>query len=480
MSQTVSAASVTTTNPAAGPEASVVSPPSDLAATIAELRAVVTAGTTRPRAWREAKLDALVAYIDEREAAITEALRSDLGRDQFNSWAVDLMVPKLEAAHAKKKLGRWMRPQRVPVPVTSQPGRAWVQPDPKGVVLIIAPWNYPMHLAIAPLIAALAAGNTAVIKPSEMTPATSAELAHNLPRYLGHDAVCVVEGGVEATTELLRHRFDHILFTGSTRVGQIVMEAASKHLTPVTLELGGKSPTIVAASANLDAAAHRIAWAKSINAGQTCIAPDYVLVEESVADELVDRLSQKLPELYGAAGNQTSIVNGQHSARLESLLTDHGGEVALEGGTGPDGAFRPAVIRNPASTAPVMAEEIFGPILPVLTVPDLDAAIAYVNAGEKPLALYLFTGDRSDETAVLERTSSGGVVINHAIHQFLVTDLPFGGVGHSGMGAYHGLSGFDTFSHSKAVVRKPRGMELPLAYPPYPKPVQRVMRFLAR
>jgi aldehyde dehydrogenase (NAD+) len=337
-----------------------------------------------------------------------------------------------------------------------------------------------VQLALAPAIAALAAGNAMVIKPSELAPVTSSVLADLIPRYLDPDAVRVVEGGVDVTTELLEQHWDHILFTGSTRVGQVVMEAAAKHLTPVTLELGGKSPTIVAADANLKVAAKRIAWGKTLNAGQTCIAPDYVLVESKVAKAFTTLLAEELATFRDRAP-ATSIVNDGHLDRLEGLLEGHHGDELLPRKV--DRASRvmaPVVVREPDLDAPIMQEEIFGPLIPVIEVESIDAAIDLVRSRPHPLSLYLFTESDAIERKVLAQTRAGSVCINHVLYQASATSLPFGGVGPSGMGAYHGKAGFDTFSHRKPVMKRPTRLDAGFAYPPYPALVQKVIKTLTR
>ena len=387
---------------------------------------------------------------------------------------------KDEAAHALKHLGSWVKPTKHSVPLVVQPAKAWTEPQPLGVVLIIAPWNYPLQLLLAPAVAALAAGNAMVLKPSELAPATSAAVAELVPRYLDAEAVAVVEGGVPETTALLEQAWDHILYTGSTRVGRVVMEAAAKHLTPVTLELGGKSPTIIAADADLKVAAKRVAWAKILNAGQTCIAPDYLLVERSVADELARRVVEELTTFRDEAP-PTSIVNEHHLDRLEGLLDGHGGEELM-----PRKADRstrvmaPVVVRQPDPSSAVMQEEIFGPILPMITVDSIDDAISFVRSRPRPLALYLFTSSKATERKVLDGTHAGSVCINHLVYQAAVTDLPFGGIGPSGMGAYHGKAGFTTFSHTKSVLKRPTRLDPGFAYPPYTDQIQKVLKFLTR
>jgi aldehyde dehydrogenase (NAD+) len=364
-----------------------------------------------------------------------------------------------------------MKPKKVSTSLAAFPGKSLIVREPLGVALVIAPWNYPFALVVNPLAGALAAGNCAVVKPSEVAPATSALLARILPKYLDPEAVAVIEGGVPETTELLAQRFDHIFYTGNGAVGRIVMRAAAAHLTPVTLELGGKSPCLVDASANLEVSARRILWAKFYNCGQTCVAPDYILVEASVHDAFVAQLKATLREFFGDNPQQHKdygrIVNARHHRRLMGLLPGSGQVAAGGQADEPDRYIAPTLLTQVPEDAPIMQDEIFGPILPILAVPNLDDAIHFVNARPKPLALYLFSSQDAAYEQVVSRTSSGGFVMNHAVIHLAVHGLPFGGVGESGMGAYHGEHSFDTFSHRKAVLKKGTALDMPLTYPPY-------------
>ena len=344
-----------------------------------------------------------------------------------------------------------------------------------GTVCIIAPWNYPVQLLFAPLVPALAAGNTAVLKPSEVTPTVSALIEELVPLYFDRHVVAVVTGAVEETTALLEQRFDHIFYTGNGKVGRVVMRAAAEHLTPVTLELGGKSPAIVAEDANVAVAARRIAWAKFLNAGQTCVAPDYVLVHDSIEDEFLTALAEAVSTFYGAdprnSPDYARIVNHHHFDRLWRLIQDGGYDTTVVGGNGDRESryLAPTVLAGVKPDAAVMDDEIFGPILPVLTIGDVDEAIRFVNDREKPLALYAFSESDDVLDHVVANTTAGGVTLNHAVMHLAVPDLPFGGVGPSGMGAYHGKAGFDTFTHYKAVLDKPTRPDPALMYPPYTK-----------
>lgn len=452
---------------------------------ISGLRTTFESGRTRPMAWRRAQLEGLLRMLKQHEDELVQALAEDLGRPTAEAFGADIGISRLHIRHTLKNFEKWARPAKVFPGLLSLPGTAEIMPEPMGVALVIAPWNYPVQLLVEPMSAALAAGNCVVAKPSELAPACAAVLARLLPSYLDDDAVAVVEGGVPETTALLECRFDHIFFTGSTQVGRIVMTAAARHLTPVTLELGGKSPTVVAADADLDVAARRIAWAKFINAGQTCIAPDYVLAESSVRDALVDKLGEAITSFYGSDPSATKdlgrIVNDAHHARLTELVRTGGGTVVC-GGQGDPATrfFPPTIVVDPDLDTPLMQAEIFGPILPVLAVDSIEDAIGFVNDRPKPLALYVYT--RSSEIAdrVLGRTSSGGACVNHSVVHILPEDLPFGGVGPAGMGSYHGKAGFDVFSHHKSVVRKPTFPDPKLLYPPYGGWKDRIVRWVFR
>ena len=467
---------MTTTVPTTGPAPTTATPKQastaklDAPALVARLRATFASGRTRPLDWRRSQLKALRALLTERESELLDALSTDLGKPRLEAWATDIGFVINEIDHASKHLRRWTKPARVRTPMATKPSKARVVREPLGLVLIIAPWNYPVQLALSPLVGAIAAGNVAVLKPSEVASATSAVLARLLPEYLDPDAVAVVEGAVPETQALLAQRWDHIFYTGNGRVGRVVMEAATPHLTPVTLELGGKSPAIIDASANLEVAARRIAWGKFLNAGQTCIAPDYVLVARGLEDRFIELLRRCVFDFYGqdpkASPDFARIVNGAHFERLVKLLDS--GTPAVGGDH--DATTRyiaPTVLRDVTPESPVMQDEIFGPILPVIPIADAAEGIAFVNAREKPLALYVFASDASVVRTVLDGTSSGGVCVNATLFHVAVAELPFGGVGESGMGAYHGKASFDVFSHAKSVLKRGTRPDPALAYPPY-------------
>lgn len=453
-----------------------------LTGVVSGLRTVYASGRTRPVRWRIEQLRGIERMLDEREDEIVQALAEDLGRDPFESWLADISTVKTEAVHARKHVRRWMRSRPQPLPLNQMPALGWVQYEPLGVVLVISPWNYPFALALNPLIAALAAGNCAVIKPSELTPATSRLMTRLLPEFLDDGAVAVVEGDGHTTQALLSQGFDHVFFTGGTDIGRKVLAGAAPHLTPVTLELGGKSPAIVMRDADLDVAARRVAWTKVLNSGQTCMAADYVLVERAVRDEFIYRLVRNLDEFRSdQTPHGMRIINERHFNRLAGYLAATEAAIAHGGGTERTTlTVDPTVLVDPNPDEPLMKEEIFGPILPVLSVESLDEAITFVNARPKPLVAYAFTRSARARRRVLSEIGSGGTVINHLMMHYLPPRLPFGGVGPSGMGSYKGHWGFETLSHRKAVLVKPFRPDPRFAYPPYDDQARTLLRWIYR
>ncbi|KAA0120576.1 aldehyde dehydrogenase family protein [Mycolicibacterium sp. P9-22] len=447
---------------------------------LGELRQVFDSGRTRPLSWRLEQLAAIEALCDEQEPAIAAALASDLGRPPVEAWLGDIASTKGEAAYARKHLKKWVRRRRQPLPVAQLPARGWVQYDPLGTVLVIGPWNYPFYLSIGPLVAAIAAGNCAVLKPSELAPATSALLADLVPKYLDGQAIRVVEGEASTTQNLIEQGFDHILFTGGTEIGRKIMAAAAPTLTPVTLELGGKSPVIVTRDADLDVAARRVAWVKLMNSGQTCIAPDYVLADREVVDAFTAKVVDNIAAFRAQEvdGGQR-IVNERQFNRLQGLIGSTSGTIVAGGGCDAESLrIAPTVIRDPAPNDPVMADEIFGPILPILGVERTEDAVAFVNSRPKPLALYVFTESQARGRQLVDAIPSGGAVINHVAMHCLVPQLPFGGVGASGIGQYHGRWGFEALSHRRAVLAKYAKPDLKLSYPPYTDGAIKILRKL--
>ncbi|WP_018546496.1 aldehyde dehydrogenase family protein [Streptomyces sp. LaPpAH-108] len=429
--------------------------------TVARLRSTFRTGRTKSVEWRTEQLRRLRAMLTEHGTDLAAALHADLGKSATEAHRTEIDFTIREIDHTLEHLEEWLRPEPAPVPAhLGADATAWTQYDPLGVVLVIAPWNYPAQLLLAPMVGALASGNAVVAKPSELAPATSAALAELIPAYLDTDAVAVVEGGIPETTALLAERFDHIFYTGNGTVGRIVMRAAAEHLTPVTLELGGKSPAFVDRDADLDVVADRLARGKFLNAGQTCVAPDYVLTDPETAPALEAALLRAVEGIYGvdpaASPEYGRIINERHFDRLSGLLDSGRVVVGGESDRG-DKYIAPTVLADVAPDAPVMREEIFGPILPIVTVPDLDAAVDFINDRDKPLALYVFTDSGTTRDRLAAETSSGALGHGLPLAHLTVSDLPFGGVGESGMGSYHGRYSLDTFSHRKAVLSKPLG-----------------------
>jgi aldehyde dehydrogenase (NAD+) len=453
----------------------------DIPAVVRRLRETFATGRTRSVDWRKQQLQALEKMMGDNEGAIMEALEKDLGRSPFEAWLADIASTAGEAKDAAKNVKKWMRRKYRLLEMSQLPGRGWVEHEPYGTVLVIGAWNFPFVLTLGPAVGAIAAGNTVVLKPSEVCPASSALMAELVPKYLDNDAIAVVEGDGAVSQELISQGFDHVCFTGGTEIGRRVYEGAAKHLTPVTLELGGKSPVIVAADADIDVAAKRIAWTKLINSGQICIAPDYVLADAKIRDELVDKIKAAVTtfEAENPSGGKR-IVNQRHFDRLTASLAATKGDVVIGGGSDASNiSMDAAIVVDPDPAEPLMTDEIFGPILPIMTVQSLDDAISFVNSRPKPLAVYLFTKTKSIRERVIKEVSAGGMVINHLLFQFSTNKLPFGGVGPSGTGAYHGKFGFEQFSHKKSVMTKPTRPDLAaFIYPPYTEKAFKLARRL--
>lgn len=431
-------------------------------------RAFFRTDKTKTISFRIEALQTLRNAIKSSEAELSQALKDDLNKSEFDAYSTEIGIVLEEIRFTLKHLQNWVKPRRVKTPMTHIGSKSYIYPEPYGVTLIISPWNYPFQLAIAPLIGAIAAGNTAVMKPSELTPKTSAVLARLVKEHFPEEYITVIEGGVETSQALLEEKFDYIFFTGSVPVGKIIMEAASKHLTPITLELGGKSPCIVHEDANLKVAAKRIAWGKFINAGQTCIAPDYLYVHKRIKEEFLNQLKQAIKELYGEKplknDSFTRIVSERHFNRLCTFLNNGkvfvGGESSLE-----KLKIEPTVLMDITWKDKVMEEEIFGPILPVLDFENLKETLSEINQHPKPLALYIFSESNQVQETVLESVSFGGGCINDTVYHISSPYLPFGGVGNSGTGAYHGKGSFDTFSHEKSILKQTTRFDIPLRYP---------------
>jgi aldehyde dehydrogenase (NAD+) len=452
----------------------------DIPATVRRLRETFKSGRTRSLEWRKQQLQALEKMMVENEPALAAALEQDLGRKPFEAWLADIASTAGEAKDAAKNLRKWMRRKYRLLEMSQLPGRGWVEYEPYGTVLVIGAWNFPFVLTLGPAVGAIAAGNTVALKPSEVCPASSALMAELVPKYLDNDAITVIEGDGSVSQELISQGFDHICFTGGTEIGRKVYEGAARHLTPVTLELGGKSPVIVSADADIDVAAKRIAWTKLINSGQICIAPDYVLADAKIRDELVDKIKEAVTTFESENPGGKRIVNERHFDRLTASLAATKGDVVFGGGSDVSTmSIQPTVVVDPDPAEPLMTDEIFGPILPIMTMQSLDDAIGFVNARPKPLAAYLFTKTKSIRERVIKEVSAGGMVINHLLFQFSTNKLPFGGVGPSGMGAYHGKFGFEQFSHKKSVMTKPTRPDLgAFIYPPYTEKAFKLARRL--
>jgi acyl-CoA reductase-like NAD-dependent aldehyde dehydrogenase len=437
---------------------------------VARQRAFFRSGRTRDAGFRRDRLRALRSMLVGAEPRLFEALRADMGRPPVEAYGGDTALVRREIDHALRHLSRWMRPRRARSLLMHLPARSEVRRDPYGVVLVMSPWNYPVQLALAPAVGAIAAGNCTLLKPSPVAKATSSLLAELVGRTFDPGFLAVVEGGVEEAEALLAEKLDYLFFTGSVGAGRRVMEAAARHLTPVTLELGGKSPCIVDADVDLDVAARRIAWGKFFNAGQTCIAVDYLLVDRRVKAALLDRLAAVLREFYGddpaRSPDLGRIVDDRHYERLVGYLR-RGRIVAGGQSTRAERFIAPTILDGVAPDDPVMEEEIFGPILPVLEYGDVGEAIAFVNARPTPLALYVFSRDARLSDRVLAEVPAGSGCVNDTLLQFTSTQLPFGGAGDSGMGGYHGEASFETFSRRRSVVRRGFGLDSTLRYPPY-------------
>ncbi|XP_060703706.1 aldehyde dehydrogenase family 3 member A2-like isoform X1 [Hemiscyllium ocellatum] len=429
---------------------------------VSTARAAYNQGKSRPLKFRIQQLKALERMLDEKKEEFLVALRKDLHKSTFDVEIFEIAGILNEISLAITKLPEWTAPEYVSKSTMTLMDTVYIHREPLGVVLIIGAWNYPLALIVQPLIGAIAAGNAAVLKPSEVSENTARLLGELLPQYLDKDLYPVINGGVAETTELLKQQFDHILYTGSTNVGRIVMEAAAKHLTPVTLELGGKSPCYIDADCDLDVACRRIAWGRYTNSGQTCIAPDYILCSNNIQDEVVKKIGSAISEFYGAdpkkSPDYARIINKRHFKRLMSLL--EGVNVMFGGQSDEEDLYiAPTIATDVDPSSRIMQEEIFGPLLPIVTVNNADEAIHFINKRDKPLALYIFSHNKTLIKRMIAETSSGGVTVNDCLIHYSVDTLPFGGVGKSGTGAYHGKFSFETFSHRRACVLKSLGME---------------------
>lgn len=437
-------------------------------ALIARQREYFESGATRPLPFRMEALRRLQKALRDNEDLIDSAMRADLNKSPFETYMTETGMVLGEIRFHLKYLHRWVRTKAVRTPITQFHAKSFIVPEPRGVTLIMSPWNYPLQLCLVPLVGAISAGCCAVVKPSAYAPAVSGAIAKILGSIFPPEYIAVVEGGREQNSALLEEAFDYIFFTGSVEVGKTVMEAAAKHLTPVTLELGGKSPAIVDETANLKLAARRIAFGKVLNAGQTCVEPDYLLIHESAKERFLEEYEKTLGEFFpdGDMSELPTIISEKHFQRVSRLLKD--GKAVIGGGFDEFRRFiEPTVLTDVAPDSPIMQEEIFGPILPLLTYASLDECIRFIRSRPKPLALYLFTESKSAEKKILDTCSFGGGCVNDTIIHLANPRMGFGGVGHSGMGSYHGKLSFDTFTHYRSVVRKSTWIDLPMRYHPY-------------
>lgn len=444
-------------------------------------RAYFAKGQTLDVEFRRRQLAKLRQGVKKYEEDILEALKRDLNKPRFEAYGTEIGLVLDEARFALRHLKSWAKPKRVPTSIINFPSISRIYPEPYGVTLIMSPWNYPVLLTLDPLVGAISAGNCAVVKPSNYSPHVSALLKKMLGEIYPPEYVAVVEGGREENKSLLEQKFDLIFFTGSVSVGKLVMESASQNLTPVCLELGGKSPCIVDGTADIALAAKRIVWGKYLNAGQTCVAPDYLYVQEEVKEELLEKMKHYIKKFYGEDAQRSEsfprIVNQKHFERLAGLLES--GEVVCGGAYDRERLqIAPSILDGVTWDSPVMQEEIFGPILPVLTFRDLRQAVEEIKERPKPLAGYLFTGSRENERYLLGHLSFGGGCVNDTVMHLVSSHMPFGGVGNSGMGGYHGKDSFLAFSHRKSVLKKATWMDMPMRYAPYKDLYYRVMRKL--
>ncbi|KAL6642340.1 hypothetical protein ACP70R_020521 [Stipagrostis hirtigluma subsp. patula] len=444
-------------------------------AALGQLRASFASGRTRPAAWRAAQLRGVLRMATEMEAEICAALRADLAKPCTEAYVHEISLVKSSCMFALKNLKKWMKPKKVPAGVLTFPSAARIAAEPLGVVLVISAWNYPFLLAIDPIIGAIAAGNAVVLKPSEIAPATSSLLANLLPRFVDGSCVRIVEGGVPETTALLEQKWDKIFYTGNGKVGRIVMNFAAKHLTPVVLELGGKCPVIVDSNVDLHVAAKRIASGKwGCNNGQACISPDFIITTKSFAPKLLDSLKKVLEKFYGKdpllSADLSRIVNSNHFNRLRRLMDEEMvSDKIVFGGQSDQQELKiaPTLLLDVPLDSAIMKEEIFGPLLPIITVDKIHESFALINSMTKPLAAYIFTKNSRLQHQFERSISAGGMIINDTSVHLTNPHLPFGGVGESGMGAYHGTFSFDAFSHKKAVLARSFGIETKARYPPY-------------
>lgn len=453
----------------------------DISNIVKNQKEFVASGTLLNVDYRKRLLTNLKSSIEEHLDEIHNALKADLNKPLFEAFTAETMFVINEIDHTLKKLNSWVKPKKVSTPAVHQPAKCWIRPEPYGTVLIIGPWNYPFQLVISPLIGALSAGNSVILKPSELSPNVTEVIKKVVAKAFKPEEVAVVDGGPDETNALIDAKMDYILYTGSTQVGRLVYERAAKYLTPVTLELGGKSPCLIHNVNDVDMVAKRIVWGKYMNAGQTCIAPDYILIDPSLKEEFIKRFGFHVTQFYGENPKESEdyarIINERHFNRLKGYLDK--ARILFGGDCDESQKYISPTLVEPEVDSPLMQEEIFGPILPIIESENIERSISFIKERAKPLALYVFSDVKDIQEKVLDKTSSGSVCINDTIIQITPDQLPFGGVGDSGIGHYHGKFSFDTFSHQKSVMKRTLKFDVPLRYPPFPKKLN-LIKFLLK
>ena len=446
---------------------------------IKQQRAYFNTGVTRSVAFRKKQLKRLIEALLEHQTNLEKALYQDLRKSELEAYSTEIGITIADIEHNIKNLQKWSKPQCVKTPLFFMPGKSRIHAEPYGVALVIAPWNYPIKNLLGPAIGAIAAGNCVVLKPSEVSVNTSKALKVMFDEFFDKEYIHLVEGGVEETSQLLEEKFDYIFFTGGTQIGKIIYQAAAKQLTPCTLELGGKSPSIVDKDVNLEVTAKRLVWGKFLNAGQVCVAPDYVFVHQEIKEKLIVALKAAIKEMHGENPKQSPffgrIISDRHFERISKLIE---GDIVEGGETDASEKYiAPTIINNVKAEDKVMQEEIFGPIIPILTYNKVDEVVDFINKGEKPLAMYIFSKNKQFRDTIINNTSAGGVCINETVMHMVSPEMPFGGVGDSGNGSYNGIHGFNTFSHKKPVMTRSFLFDVPQKYPPYTTGKAKFLKF---
>ena len=450
---------------------------------VSKQRKFFSKGNTKSLTFRLEQLNKLKSLVQHYEEKLTQAVKEDLGKPPFETFTGEIGFLIEEINFVLKNLKNWQKPQKVPTPLVFRPAKSYIYSEPYGIVLIISPWNYPYLLSLSPLIGAIAAGNCAILKPSEVSPKASHVISEMLSQGFEESFIAIVEGGISESQKLLEQKFDYIFFTGGEFVGKIVMEAASKNLTPVTLELGGKSPCIVDDDIDIDITAKRITWGKFFNAGQSCVGPDYLLVSPKNKDLLLKKIKESIQDFFGLDPSQSPdygrIINQKHFNRIKNLLKDT--NIYYGGNFNEKNCYiAPTILHPVTSSEQIMKEEIFGPILPILEYQNLDEAFLFIQKRPKPLAAYLFSTDSQNQERFLNEISFGGGCINDALSHYVNYHFPLGGVGASGMGGYHGKFSFETFTHRKTIMKKPLWIDIPFRYPPYKNKLKFLKKFYGK